>query len=104
MIGICIVMIFFVNIVWQIHMFMALADDEIKDVYKFNKEKVAVPKQKDILSGTTEQIYRVHKKEKVQTRNKFEVNNWRKMHGLIKKSRKTWKKGKRYGITPDRRR
>lgn len=96
MIVICIViLIVFINIVWQIHMFMALADDGIKDVDKFQEEKVTVPKQRDIISGTTERIYRVHKKEKVQTRNKFEVNNWRKMHGLVKKSKKTWKKGKR---------
>lgn len=90
MIGICIViLIFFVNIVWQIYMFVAFADDEMKDEDKLQKEKITASNQKKLLLRTTEPIY---KKEKVKMRNKFEVNNWRKMHGLVKKSKKTWKR------------
>lgn len=73
-------------------MFVAFADDEMKDADKLQKEKITASKQKKLPLRTTERIHKVHKKEKVKMRNKFEVNNWRKMHGLVKKSKKTWKR------------
>lgn len=91
-----VVLVILVNVVWQVHMF-----NEVKKT-----SRKVIPKNQEEENIKTLSIHAVPIKEKTyqQSINRFEVNNWRKMHGLIKKSKKTWqKKGGLYGTKSDRR-
>ena len=92
-----ILLMILLNIVWQVHIFIVLAK---------TSEKVVVENQEEEKITTISVRVAPVKEEHYQKSiiNKFEVNNWRKMHGLIKKSKKKWqKKGKLYGAKSDRR-
>ena len=92
--AIIVVLLIVMNVVWQVHMFITLAK-----TYAERQEE----DEKQIETEKIESIWEQVKVNIDKPKSKFEVNNWRKMHGLIKKSKKTWKKGKRYGVTSSRR-
>lgn len=102
------VLIFLINIVWQVRSVNSLHTTKKELHPSLDTSPVYMPKKQTKQVSNEKKKKKKRKKPKAKQKqikiNKFEVNNWRKMHGLIKKSKKTWKKGKRYGIASDRRR